>query len=132
MIAGPAPLTDVALVDRDLVLTSNLDGTAHAYDFATGEERFVFLGHDGPADKVGSAEVDDTTCAVTLGTDGTLRVWSLTDGRQLAVLSGVTAFESGWAGDDQQIIITGSAEGTIRVWDTADLPADSTANPAEP
>jgi WD40 repeat protein len=131
VINGHTPLTDVALAGWDLVLTSSLDGTAHAYDFATGKERFVFLGHDGPVDKVGSTEVDDTTCAVTLGTDRTLRVWSLTDGQQLAMLSEVTAFVSGWAGDDQQIIITGAADGTVRVWDTADLPADSATGPAE-
>jgi WD40 repeat protein len=60
-------------------------------------------------------EPDDNRLVSTSG-DGTARIWSVADGKQLAQMPAGEAFAVGWS-PDGRFIATGSRDGTVRIWD---------------
>ncbi|MFI0775410.1 caspase family protein [Streptomyces sp. NPDC021212] len=86
---------------------------------ATGAHRLL-SGHTKAVDCVATGDLDGRPIAVTGGVDRTVRVWDLTNQRQigepLTVSTPVSAVAIGDLGD-YTVALTGGVDGTVRVWD---------------
>jgi len=86
----------------------------------------VITGHNGPIWAVAAGTLPDGTPVIISGsTDGTVRVWRMTDGTPLGEpLAGhdgwVTAVAAGALPDGTPVIISGGWDGTVRVWRMTD------------
>jgi WD40 repeat protein len=71
--------------DSSWVATTGLDGTARAWDPATGLQRTAFTGHTGTVGTV--AVAPDGSWLATGSYDGTARIWDSATGHQCSVFS---------------------------------------------
>ncbi|MFJ6558593.1 caspase family protein [Streptomyces sp. NPDC091412] len=83
----------------------------------------TFTGHTGWVQAVVCTVIDGRPHAITGGTDGTVRVWDLTDGAERATLTGHTG--QVWTVactviDGRPHAITGGSDSIVRVWDLTD------------
>src|SRR5258706_13850488 len=112
------PVRAVAISsDGRRVASASQDSTARIWDVETGEQFAQLAGHDGPG--MGIAFLPDGTL-LTVGEDGTLRIWSIPDERPI------------WASERQQMgsslavtpdgkrAVYGAGFGVCHAWD---LPA---------
>jgi WD40 repeat protein len=78
----------------------------------------TLMGHDGFVTSVATKR--DSRAALSGSSDGTIRVWDLTSGRELHTLIGHEGFVSSVAvSADGTLAISGSSDGTVKVWDLA-------------
>jgi hypothetical protein len=109
------------------------DRTVQVWDVTTGEPLLEPLtGHTGRVSSVAVGELDGTPIAVSGGSldstqsvgafDHTVRVWDLTDGEELRVLTGHTNLTTTVVLgelDGDPIVASASYDATVRVWDLA-------------
>ncbi|GAA3755208.1 hypothetical protein GCM10022225_44960 [Plantactinospora mayteni] len=95
-------------------------------DEEIGPIRDPFIGHEGAISTLATVVVDDRPVVVTGGTDGTVRVWDLSDGQAIgAPLTGhrdsvrkvVTSTLRG-----RHVAVSAGDDRTVRVWDLAPQP----------
>jgi WD40 repeat protein len=103
--------------DGTRIVTSNVDGTARAWDAATGEPRSPPLTHGGVIYRV--AFSPDGGRVLTAGEDQLVRIWDAATGRRLTPpLQHRSRVVDAAFSADGRFIITGCQEGG-RVWDAA-------------
>jgi WD40 repeat protein/energy-coupling factor transporter ATP-binding protein EcfA2 len=115
-LGGQAEVLSAAFSpDGRLVLTASADGTARVLEAETGEETFVFRGHE---DRVNSAVFSsDGRLVVTASADGTARTWSPWTGDEVTVFRRHEGPVSSAAfSRDGNLVVTASRDGTARVW----------------
>ncbi len=104
--------------DGQRIVTGSLDGTAKAWDAATGKELVTFKGHRAGIKSVAFAP--DGQRIATGSEDATVKVWDSTSGKELLTLRGHRARINSVAfAPDGQRIATASLDGTAKVWDAA-------------
>lgn len=93
------------------------DRRVHLWDLQSLTER-NFHGHHGWI--TGLAFSPDSQALASVGTDRTLRIWSVPGGDELRSFQGSLdrLVSVAWA-PDRPILVTGGEEGTLRAWDTA-------------
>src|SRR5262249_8067630 len=72
--------------DGSRIVTASHDGTARAWDTATGKEIAVLRGHESAV--YSAAFSPDGSRIVTASSDGTARIWDAATGKEIAVLRG--------------------------------------------
>ncbi len=104
------------------VVTGGADGSVRAwYDHGSAEP---LLGHDGAVAAVCLATLDGRPVAVSLGEEGSVRVWNLGSGRRIgeplrghsAAVVAVDLDEI----DGHSVAVTGGADAAVRVWNLRD------------
>jgi WD40 repeat protein/serine/threonine protein kinase len=90
-----------------------LDGTA-LWDLDRFEVIRKLEGHEGSVKR--TAFSPDGKRALTAGQDGTLRLWDLSNGRELHRMRGHTAAAVAFSPDGRRAL-TGGSDGTMRLWD---------------
>jgi len=104
--------------DGQRIVTGSLDGTAKAWDAASGKELVTFKGHRGGINSVAIAP--DGQRIATGSKDTTVKVWNSTSGKELLTLKGHHAMVNSVVfAPDGQRIATASLDGTAKVWDAA-------------
>jgi WD40 repeat protein/tRNA A-37 threonylcarbamoyl transferase component Bud32 len=104
--------------DGHRIVTGSLDGTAKAWDAASGKELVTFKGHRAGINSV--AFSPDGQRIVTGSLDGTAKVWDAASGKELLTFKGHrgVVYSVAFAPDGQRIV-SGSADRTAKVWDAA-------------
>ena len=104
--------------DGQRIVTGSLDGTAKAWEAATGKELVTFKGHRAGIASVAFAP--DGQRIATGSDDGTVKVWDSTSGKELLTFKGHhSKVISVVFAPDGQRIASGSADQTAKVWDAA-------------
>ncbi len=123
-MAGPIKW---ATLDRSgrLVATASADGTARAWDAATGGAVTPPLKHDGPVN--GAEFRGDGRRLVTASDDGFVRIWEVVDGGRADAgaapalrLAHGSPVKIAMFSPDGRRVISGGFDGTIRTWDATD------------
>ncbi len=104
--------------DGQRIVTGSLDGTAKAWDAASGKELVTFKGHRAGIKSVAFAP--DGQRIATGSDDETVKVWHSTSGKELLTIKGHhSKVNSVVFAPDGQRIASGSADQTAKVWDAA-------------
>jgi WD40 repeat protein len=104
--------------DGHRIVTGSLDGTAKAWDAASGKELVTFKGHRAGINSV--AFSPDGQRIVTGSLDGTAKAWDAASGEELATFKGHRGVINSVAfAPDGQRIVTGSWDQTAKVWEAA-------------
>ena len=101
------------------------NNTLKLWDLASGREIRTFTGHSGAITSTGHS---DTITAVTFsrdgrfalsgGSDSTVKLWDVANGRELRTLTGHSgAITSITFSPDGRTALSGSSDGTARLWD---------------
>lgn len=100
--------------DGKRVVTSSFDNTAMVSMADGSGEPLVFRGHTEP---LGSAQFSpDGERVVSTADDRTARIWSATDGHEIAVLRhDAEVNDARWSPDGQRIV-TACTDGVVRIW----------------
>ena len=133
--ATTTPSLNSATFSRDgsLVVTADADGSACAWNVSNGKLVQVFTEPAGVNGGVagglgvGSSAMrwavvsPDGKQVLTASKDGTARIWDLSSGRQLQIVSEPTgeALNDAWFSPDGTQIVTASNDGTARIWNVA-------------
>jgi WD40 repeat protein len=105
----------------DILAIGGWDNSIHLWRTGQSDHLLQKLsGHTAALHDVAWGPDDDRL--VSTSGDGTARVWSVPEGRQIAQMLAGEAFAVGWSRDGR-FIATGSRDGTVRIWDatTAEL-----------
>jgi WD40 repeat protein len=115
--------------DGELLATASQDGTAIIWDADTGEPLQVLDGHDDGIvgggvfqGVMGIAFNHDGSLVATAGADKTARIWDVTTGEELQVLTGHAMGLTNVAfSPDGRLLATSSEESDafVRIWDVA-------------
>jgi hypothetical protein len=116
--------------DGQRIVTGGWEGTAKLWDVDSGRQLQEFTepagqvqsgdGDDGPGSRRiwSVAMTPDGQRIITVGKDGTARVWDVVSGRELLQLKGHSGFVWSVAvTPDGQRILTGGDDSTARLWD---------------
>src|SRR5262249_35397102 len=119
--------------DGRLIATVSVDGTARLWDGVSGELRDT-LGVESPGLRLGDITADplgqDVNCAfspddrllATTGMDGTVYIWKVEDGSQIAAIHGQSSLVEHLAfSPDGSGLLTASHDGTAKLWDVDGL-----------
>ena len=104
--------------DGRRIVTGSLDGTAKAWDAATGKELVTFKGHRAG---INSVTLSPEGQRIATGSDdATVKVWDSTSGKELLTFKGhhSKVISVVFARDGRRIV-TGSADQTAKVWEAA-------------
>lgn len=93
------------------------DHSIALWDATTGKERRRLIGHAQDAEAV--AFNGDGTLLGSGSHDGTLRLWLLPEGQEVAVLTQACALRSVTFSPDGMLVAAGDVQGVITVWDIA-------------
>jgi cytochrome c len=113
-----APVRDIVISsDGKHALTAGFDDQAILWDVGSRELLQRLLGHEAAVNAAAFVPPDDRR-AVTASDDGTLRLWRLDDGAELAVWRGHKAKVVAVAvSPDGRYAASGSWDRTVRLWD---------------
>ena len=104
--------------DGQRIVTGSLDGTAKAWEAASGKELVTFKGHRAGIKSVAFAP--DGQRIATGSDDETVKVWDSTSGKELLTIKGHRGeINSVVFAPDGQRIASASADRTAKVWDAA-------------
>jgi WD40 repeat protein len=127
-----APALDGAMFSKNarLVVTSDQDGTACVWMVRTGKLVRKFTEPAGVSGGVGgglgvggsamrwAVFSPNSQQVLTASDDGTARIWGISTGRQLHVISEPTgeAINDAWFSPGGKLLVTASNDGTARIW----------------
>lgn len=99
------------------VVTGSRDGTVWVRDATNGERVLRLMGHEGGVQCVAFAP-SPAKGVLSVGTDGTARVWDLGSGKEIAVIAAhdVPISTCGYSRDGR-LLFTGARDGLVKVWD---------------
>jgi WD40 repeat protein len=103
------------------VLTGSLDQTARLYDVESGAEKARFTGHRGfwglsRRGVVAVALLPDGARAVSAGEDGTVRLWALAGGEELARFEHGAPIRCLACAPNGRLALSGGRDGLVRLW----------------
>ncbi|MFD8478313.1 SAV_2336 N-terminal domain-related protein [Kitasatospora sp. NPDC059673] len=122
-LAHRAAATDLTVAewnDLPVAVTGHDDGSVVARDLPRGGTPVVLTGHSGPVLKVFAGSDREDPTVVTLGSDGTIRHWSLAMGLEFRVRSGIPMPITD-AVLAEPYAVTVRPDGAAEVWDLLSL-----------
>jgi WD40 repeat protein len=122
---GTLPIADVVCVaahpdDRTILVGRRGGRRSGFWDLTTGRETDPGLEHPTPVSVTAVAVHPDGRLAATGGQDGSVRIWSIPDGKPVGRLcfhaDRVNQMAFG-TGPSARVLVTASSDGTARFWD---------------
>jgi WD40 repeat protein len=113
-------VTACAFSPDGLLATTSADGTARLWYVIDGTTHVTLRGHDGAV--LSCAFHPHGTVLATTGEDGMIRLWDVTTGAQMHVLTGLTSVGGVWDcafSPDGELLATADDDGAVRLWHVA-------------
>ena len=104
----------VAVTPESSVLTGSSDGSVRVMDVGSGKQVRDLMGNSAPV--CGVSLTPDGAHVVSCSVDGTVRVWSVITGEEVAVVRARTTLHCVSVSPDGRDVICGCEDKTVRVW----------------
>lgn len=116
--AHPSPVTQVEFVPLTTTfVSSSMDGRIRIWDATTGEILREWIGHQNSIQRIAISQ--DGTVLVTSGEDMVVRVWRISDGKEIASFAVDAELEGLHLVDEGRTLITVGNQ-QLRFWSIAD------------
>lgn len=114
-LRSPGEISQISLSRNGQRIVAPIDSDLWVWDVNTAEEGVRLGNHDNFITRIGALDPDRL---VSASFDGTVRVWDLTNYRQVAALSG----HETWVGHvavcgKAKLAVSGDYDGVVKVWD---------------
>ncbi|HRI88718.1 MAG TPA: WD40 repeat domain-containing protein, partial [Candidatus Hydrogenedentes bacterium] len=114
-VGHTGPVTSLAYISDDRIVTGSKDETARLWDVASGKELMQFRGH---SDEITSVTVMSDERIVTGSRDATVRIWNTSTGMEFLRIDNNDESVTSVAISPKGQIIVGSQRGYVRLWDS--------------